>query len=248
MAERVILEIKPGVGGKEAALFAKDLLKMYLGFAKRKGWKVEVLNLEEESLGGLKEGTVRIVGEGVFEDLQFESGVHRVQRIPKTEKSHRIHTSTAKVFVFKEIPRSEIKIHPSELKIETMKASGAGGQYVNKRETAIKITHLPTGIFVKCQSERSLAQNRELALSILASKLEKLKKEKEFQELKSQMTEKLGAGERAEKIRTYNFPQDRVTDHRINKTFREIDEIMEGKLEKIIFALKEHFSRPAPKP
>lgn len=244
MEEKAVIEIKPGVGGKEAALFAKELLRAYLKFAKKMNFKTEILNLEEDDLGGLKSATVRIKGEEAFSKFQFESGVHRVQRIPLTEKSNRIHTSTVKVFVFKEIPSEKVKINPSELKIETMKATGAGGQYVNKRETAVRITHLPTGISVKCQTERSLAQNKELALSLLISKLEKMKERKEFENLKEKMEKTIGAGERAEKIRTYNFPQDRITDHRISKSFRGLKNVMEGDLDQIILALEKHFLKP----
>lgn len=247
MEEKVVIEIKPGVGGREAGLFAKELLKSYLKFAKIMGFGAEILNLDEDDLGGLKNGVVRIRGDGAFGKFQFESGVHRVQRIPLTEKSNRIHTSTVKVFVFKEVPLKEIKINPNDLKIETMKAGGAGGQYVNKRETAVRITHLPTGINVKCQTERSLAQNKELALSLLASKLERMRQEERFKELKMEMSKRLGVGERAEKIRTYNFPQDRVTDHRISKTFRGVREVMEGRLEPIVSEIEKRLSS-LPKP
>lgn len=247
MEEKVVIEIKPGTGGKEADLFAKELLRAYLKFAKKMNFKVEILNLEEDDLGGLKNAMIRIKGEKAFSKFQFESGVHRVQRIPLTEKSNRIHTSTVKVFVYKEIPTEKIKINPSELKIETMKATGAGGQYVNKRETAVRVIHLPTGISVKCQTERSLAQNKELALSLLISKLEKMKEREKIESLKEKMSKEIGTGERAEKIRTYNFPQDRITDHRISKSFRGLKKMMEGDLDQIILSLEKHFLH-SPKP
>jgi len=232
-----ILEIRPGVGGDEAELFAFELFRMYLRFAERKNFKTEIATLERTPLGGLKLAVFKIKGPSAYSLFKNESGVHRVQRIPKTEKSGRIHTSTATVAVLPEITPLEIQINPSDLRIDTFRASGAGGQYVQKTESAVRITHLPTGITVSCQDERSQLANKEKALTILRSKLFQLKETERQSKLSEERKNQIGTGERSEKIRTYNFPQDRVTDHRINKSWKRIDKILDGDLDAIINAL-----------
>lgn len=236
--ESVIFEIRAGVGGEEAALFAKDLFRMYSKYALSEGWKEKILDSRESSLGGLREIIFELKGENVFSKMEKEAGVHRVQRIPKTERSGRIHTSTVTVAVLLKPEEKEIKINPQDLKLEFYKASGPGGQYVNKRMTAVRVTHLPTGLIVSCQTERSQQQNKENALSILRAKLYQKKKEEELEKLAKERKSQIGFGKRAEKIRTYNFPQNRVTDHRIKKSWQNLEEIMEGKLEPIIRALQ----------
>lgn len=235
----VIMEIRAGVGGEEAALFASDLARMYTRFAQVKGWKVNVLDSSVTEIGGTKDTTIEISGDGAYELLQNEAGVHRVQRIPTTEKQGRIHTSTATVAVLAKPSATEINIRPHDIRSETYKASGAGGQYVNKRMSAIRIIHIPTGEVVTCQTERSLQQNKESALSILAARL--LNKQK--QDLEKQMggarRAQIGTAMREEKMRTYNFPQDRVTDHRINKSWHDIESIMSGKIEKMVKNISE---------
>ncbi len=238
MKDSAIVEIRAGVGGEEAALFARDLFRMYSKYAQSQGWKLTVYDLKESDLGGIKEVSFEVVGEGVWEKLKYEGGVHRVQRVPKTEKSNRIHTSTATVAILRKPEKEEIKINPNDLKIETFKASGPGGQYVNKRMTAVRVTHLPTGISVSCQTERSLAQNRELALEILRAKLLEKKEMENFEKLSEERKKQIGWAKRAEKIRTYNFPQNRITDHRINKSWYNLEDIMEGELEPVIKALQ----------
>jgi peptide chain release factor 1 len=240
--ESVIVEITPGVGGEEAALFAKDLFRMYSKYAQKKNWKLEILNLKESDWGGIKEVVFELKGDNVFSEMKYEAGVHRVQRIPKTEKSGRIHTSTAKVAVLKKIKSEEIKINPNDLEIETFKASGPGGQYVNKRMTAVRIRHLPTGIVITCQTERSLQQNKELALEILKAKLLEKKEKEEREMLQKEKKEQIKTGERSDKIRTYNFLQNRVTDHRIKKSWQNLEDVLDGNLEKIIKALKENLT------
>jgi peptide chain release factor 1 len=237
--ERVICEIRAGVGGEEAALWAKDLYNMILNFSKRQNWKVNVFDFSVSDLGGFKEITFEIKGKGAFEKLKWEGGVHRVQRIPVTEKKGRIHTSTATVAILKEPEEIELKINPSDLKIEFMKSSGKGGQYVNKRMSAVRVTHLPTGISVKCESERSQIQNKENAIKILKAKLYEMERKKIEEEIEKERKIQIGFAKRSEKIRTYNFLQDRVTDHRIKKSWKGIDQIMEGKLDEIIKELEE---------
>jgi len=236
--ESVIVEITPGAGGEEAALFAKDLFRMYFKYAQKKNWKLQILNLKESDLGGIKEIVFELKGEDVSSEMKYEAGVHRVQRIPKTEKSGRVHTSTVKVAVLKKTKSEGIKIDPNDLEIETFKSSGAGGQYVNKRMTAVRIKHLPTGIVVTCQTERSLQQNKESALELLRAKLLEKKETEEKENLLKEKREQIKFGERSEKIRTYNFPQNRFTDHRIKKSWQNLEEILEGNMEKIIKTLK----------
>ncbi len=237
----VIVEIRAGVGGDEAALFARDLYKMYLKYAASQGWKANLFHLQQTELGGIKEVVFELKNGDVFSKIKYEAGVHRVQRIPKTEKAGRIHTSTATVAVLAKPERAQIKISPNDLKIDFYKASGPGGQYVNKRMTAVRICHLPTGITVTCQTERSLQQNKESALAILEAKLLAKKEEEEFEKLSAERKAQIGWAKRAEKIRTYNFPQDRVTDHRIKKSWRDIKNIMDGKLEPIIKEFQKNF-------
>jgi peptide chain release factor 1 len=233
----VIVEIRAGVGGKEATLFAKDLFRMYSKYAQSQNWKLKILDSRESELGGLKEIIFELEGENVFLKMQNEGGVHRVQRIPITEKSGRIHTSTASVAVLPKPKKAEIKIRPEDLKIDFYRASGPGGQHVNRRETAVRITHLPSGIVVTSQAERNQLQNKENALAILEAKLLERKKIKELEKLSKKRKEQIKWAKRAEKIRTYNFPQNRITDHRIKKSWQNLEEIINGKLEPIIQAL-----------
>ncbi|RMH80504.1 MAG: peptide chain release factor 1 [Acidobacteria bacterium] len=240
-SKNVILEIRAGVGGEEAALFVADLLHMYQKYAEEKGWKFSVLSTNRTGLGGYKEVIVLIEGEGAFSKLKFESGVHRVQRVPATESGGRIHTSTATVAVLAETDETELHIDPKDLRIETFRASGAGGQYVNTTETAVRVTHIPTGISVSCQDERSQFQNRQKALKILYARLRDFYERQKEEELAKERRQQVGTGERSEKIRTYNFTQNRVTDHRINLTLYKLQDVLEGKLDEIIDALTEHY-------
>ncbi|QID32675.1 peptide chain release factor 1 [Pampinifervens florentissimum] len=239
-SKNVILEIRAGVGGEEAALFVADLLNMYQKYAEEKGWKFSILSSNRTGLGGYKEVVALIEGEGAYSRLKFESGVHRVQRVPITEAGGRIHTSTATVAVLPETDETEIQIDPKDLKIETFRASGAGGQYVNTTETAVRITHLPTGITVSCQDERSQFQNRQKALKILYARLKDFYEKQKEEEISKERRQQVGTGERSEKIRTYNFPQNRITDHRINLTLYRLGDVLEGKLDELIDALVEH--------
>ncbi|MCS6998937.1 MAG: peptide chain release factor 1 [Aquificaceae bacterium] len=239
-SKNVILEIRAGVGGEEAALFVADLLHMYQKYAEEKGWRFSLLSSNRTGLGGYKEVVALIEGEGAYSRLKFESGVHRVQRVPVTEAGGRIHTSTATVAVLPETDEREIQIDPKDLKVETFRASGAGGQYVNTTETAVRITHLPTGISVSCQDERSQFQNRQKALKILYARLKDFYERQKEEEIAKERKQQVGTGERSEKIRTYNFPQNRVTDHRINLTLYRLQEVLEGKLEDIVQSLVEH--------
>ena len=234
----VIMEIRGGAGGEEAALFARSLLRMYSMYAERCRWKVEVLNLNETELGGVKEVSFSVAGEGAYSKLKFESGVHRVQRVPETETQGRIHTSTVTVAVLPEAEEVEVEIAPEDLKIDVFRASGAGGQHVNKTESAIRMTHLPTGIVVECQDERSQFKNREKALKILRSRVYEQKQREADEKLASQRRSQVGTGDRSERIRTYNYPQSRVTDHRIGLTLYKLDAILDGDLDELIDALR----------
>lgn len=235
--KNVIVEIRGGAGGEESSLFAADLYRMYSMYAEKKRWKLEVMNLNETELGGIKEITFMITGKGAYSRLKFESGVHRVQRVPETETSGRIHTSTATVAVLPEVDEVEVEINPTDLKVDTYRASGAGGQHVNKTESAIRITHIPTGVIVECQTERSQIQNRETAMSMLRSKLYEAQLEKQRSEQASARKNQVGTGDRSEKIRTYNFPQGRITDHRIGLSLFRVDDFMNGGLDEMLDAL-----------
>jgi peptide chain release factor 1 len=236
--QSIYFEIRAGVGGEEAALFARDLWRMYSKFFDKKGWKYRVLDITESDLGGIKTLVAEVTGEKVYDLLKQEAGVHRVQRIPITEKSGRIHTSTASVAILPKLSLPQIQIKESDLEIEFFRAGGPGGQNVNKVETAVRIRHKPTGIVVSCQVERSQQRNREIAMEMLKNKLWQMEQEKILGNLTEERKKQIGSQERSEKIRTYNFPQNRVTDHRINKSWYDLDEIMEGKLDKIIEAFQ----------
>ncbi|GBD34669.1 Peptide chain release factor 1 [bacterium HR35] len=240
--QSIYFEIRAGVGGEEAALFARDLWRMYSKFFEKRGWNYRILDISESDLGGIKTLIAEVSGPQVYELLKQEAGVHRVQRIPVTEKSGRIHTSTASVAILPKLSLPQIQIKESDLEIEFYRASGPGGQNVNKVETAVRIRHKPTGIVVACQSERSQQRNRELALEILKNKIWQMEQEKIYGSLTEARKKQIGSQERSEKIRTYNFPQNRVTDHRLNKSWYDLEEIMEGKLDKIIEAFQKQNS------
>lgn len=236
--QSLLIEIRAGTGGEEAALFVVDLSRMYSKYAQKQGWKQKILHSHPTQLGGFKEIIFELKNGDVFSEMKYEGGVHRVQRIPTTEKSGRIHTSTVSVAVLQKPKGTEIKIDPKDLKLDFYKASGAGGQYVNKRMTAVRITHLPTGMVATSQSERNLAQNRGNAMSILEARLLEKKQRAEMEKIGEKRKAQIGQAKRAEKIRTYNFPQDRITDHRIKKSWHDIEGIMAGKLDPIIAAIK----------
>ena len=235
----VIIEIRGGAGGDEAALFAGDLYRMYVRYAERHRWKVDVIELQEIGVGGVKEVVFSVGGQGAYSKLKYESGVHRVQRVPATEAAGRIHTSTATVAVLPEVDEVEQinSINPSELKIDTYRAGGAGGQHVNMTDSAVRITHLPTGIIVQCQDERSQLKNREKAMKHLLSKLYEMECEKQRSQVENERKLQVGSGARSEKIRTYNFPQGRITDHRIKYTVYQLEAFLDGDLEEMIDAL-----------
>jgi len=238
-ARPAILEIRPGTGGEEAALFAGDLLRMYQKYAESQGWRFELMELAETDLGGIKEAVARIEGEGVFARMKYESGVHRVQRVPETEAGGRIHTSAATVAVLPEAEAVDIDIPASDIRIDTMRASGAGGQHVNTTDSAVRITHLPTGIVVT-SSMKSQHQNREIAMNVLRARLYEAERERLAGERAADRRAQVGSGDRSERIRTYNFPQGRMTDHRINLTLYALGQIMNGDLTEVIDALIAH--------
>jgi len=234
MNKNVIIEIRAGAGGDEATLFAANLYRMYIRFAEKQDWRTKLLNANRSSLKGFKEVIFQINGEDVYSKLKQEAGVHRVQRIPETEKSGRIHTSTASVAVLPQVEEKQVEIKTSDLKIDIFRASGPGGQNVNKRSTAVRLTHIPTNIVINSQNERSQAANKENALNILRSKLYLLKTEQELKKIGQERKAQIGTADRSEKIRTYNFPQDRITDHRIKKSWYNLEKILDGNLNPII--------------
>lgn len=235
--KNVIVEIRGGAGGEEAALFAGVLMRMYSMYAEGRRWKTEVVSANETELGGYKEVSFMVEGEGAYSRLKFESGVHRVQRVPETETAGRIHTSTVTVAVLPEAEDVEVEINPADLQIDTYRSGGAGGQHVNKTESAIRITHLPTGLVVECQDERSQHKNKEKAMKVLRSRLYDKMMEEQNQQIASDRKSQVGTGDRSERIRTYNYPQGRVTDHRIGLTLYKIEQILNGDLDEIIDAL-----------
>jgi peptide chain release factor 1 len=240
--KNVYLEIRAGTGGDEAAIFSGDLYRMYSRYAEQQGWQVEVMSESEGEHGGYKEIITRIIGRGAYSKLKFESGAHRVQRVPETESQGRIHTSACTVAVMPEADElEEIDINPADLKVDTFRASGAGGQHVNKTDSAIRLTHLPSGIVVECQDERSQHKNRARAMSLLQAKLNSMQQEKAAAEQASTRRQLVGSGDRSERIRTYNYPQGRVTDHRINLTLYKLDEIMQGNLGQVIDPLTHEY-------
>ena len=230
----VICEIRAGAGGEEAALFAGTLFRMYSMYAERKHWKLEIVNENETGIGGYKEISFMISGKGAYSRLKFESGVHRVQRVPETEANGRIHTSTATVAVLPVVEDVEIEINPADIKMEVFRASGAGGQHVNKTSSAVRLIHEPTGIVVECQTERSQFQNREYAMKMLKTKLYDMEKQKQDSEVRNARKSQVGSGDRSEKIRTYNYPQGRITDHRIGVSIYQMDEFLNGNLDEMI--------------
>ena len=232
--KNIICEIRAGAGGEEAALFAGTLFRMYTMYAERKHWKVEVLNENETGLGGYKEISFMITGKGVYSRLKFESGVHRVQRVPDTESSGRIHTSTATVAVLPVVEDVEIELNPADIKMEVFRSSGAGGQHINKTSSAVRLIHEPTGIVVECQTERSQFQNKDNAMRMLRTKLYEIEKQKQDDAISSSRKSQVGSGERSEKIRTYNYPQGRITDHRIGMSIYQMENFLNGDLDEMI--------------
>ena len=235
--KNVIMEIRSGAGGEEAALFAHSLLRMYTMYAQNRGWTLELLNLNETELGGVKEAIVSVDGAGAYNRLKYESGVHRVQRVPETESMGRIHTSTVTVAVLPEAQEVDVEINPSDLQIDTFRSSGAGGQHVNKTESAIRITHIPTGTVVECQDERSQYKNKDRAMKILRSRILEAERRKQNEAIAGERRAQVGTGDRSERIRTYNYPQGRVTDHRIGLTLYRLEAILNGDLDELIDAL-----------
>ena len=235
--KNIIIEIRGGAGGDEAALFAGDLFRMYTKYAESQGWRCEIIDANEPELGGFKEVIFSVDGENVYSKMKFESGVHRVQRVPATETQGRVHTSTVTVAVLPEMEDVDIEVNEKDLKIDTYRASGAGGQHINKTESAVRITHLPSGIVVACQDQRSQLQNREKAMRVLRAKLQDQAEQEAISSMAADRKSQVGTGDRSERIRTYNYPQGRVTDHRINLTLYKLDAILNGDLDEIIQAL-----------
>ncbi|MBX2988056.1 MAG: peptide chain release factor 1 [Bdellovibrionaceae bacterium] len=243
--KNILLEIRAGAGGDEASLFADELFRGYAKYAATQGWKAELISFSEGNVGGAKEVIASISGDSVYSKMKFESGVHRVQRVPATEAAGRVHTSTVTVAVIPEADPTEVKINMNEIRVDVMRASGAGGQSVNRTESAVRLTHLPTGIQVHCQEGKSQTSNKERAFQILYAKLQRLEEEKALQSASDQRLEQIGTGDRSERIRTYNFPQSRITDHRIGLTTHQIDAVMGGAFENLIDPLIAHFQAEA---
>ena len=235
--KNVIVEIRGGVGGEEAALFAGDLFRMYTRYAERQGWRVDIVDSNPTTIGGFKEISFTVDGQGAYSKMKYESGTHRVQRVPVTESGGRIHTSAVTVAVLPEAEEVDVEINPNDLRIDTYCASGAGGQYVNRTETAIRITHLPSGIVVQCQDEKSQLKNKEKAMRVLRSRVQDLAVREQNEAIAADRKNQVGSGDRSERIRTYNFPQGRVTDHRIGMTLHKLDDVLNGDLDEIISAL-----------
>ena len=235
----VYLEIRAGAGGQEAALFVADLLKMYTNYAQSRHWRVQIESISDTDLGGFRDAVLHIKGKDVFGHLKYESGVHRVQRVPATETQGRVHTSTATVAVLPEAKEVDVVINPADLRIDVFRSGGAGGQHVNTTDSAVRITHLPTGVVVSCQDERSQHKNKDKAMKILQSRILLAQMEKQMEEQSKQRKEQIGSGMRAEKVRTYNYPQNRITDHQVDLTLKKLDIIMEGALGEIIDALRQ---------
>ncbi len=241
----VILEIRAGTGGEEAGLFAADLFRMYSRYAEEKNWGVEIMHINDTGIGGIKEVIAGIKGAGAYSRLKYESGVHRVQRVPATEASGRIHTSAVTVAVLAEAEEVDVDIDPTDLRIDTYRSSGAGGQHVNKTESAVRITHIPTGIVVSCQDEKSQHKNKARAMRVLRSRILQKMQEDMDREIASQRRSQVGSGDRSERIRTYNYPQARVTDHRINLTLHKLPQILEGDLDELVDELSTHYQAEA---
>jgi len=241
----VILEVRAGAGGDEAGLFAQEILRMYLRYAERKGWKTSLMDSSDNAAGGIKDASVTIEGEGVFSYLKYESGVHRVQRVPATEAQGRIHTSTATVSVMPEAEDVDVQINPADIQMDVMRSTGSGGQSVNTTDSAVRLTHKPTGVVVKCQQEKSQIKNRAMALKMLRTRLYEMEQEKQRSARDAQRKSQVGTGDRSEKIRTYNFPQDRLTDHRIGVTRHNLAAVMDGDIEDVIVACRTFFQAEA---
>lgn len=243
--KNIIMEIRAGAGGDEASLFAQELFRSYTHYAAEKGWRVELLSLSEGNVGGCKEVIATVTGDKVYSLLKYESGVHRVQRVPKTEASGRIHTSTVTVAIIPEAEETEVKINPNDLRVDVMRSSGAGGQSVNRTESAVRLTHLPTGLVVHCQEGKSQHANKDKAMKVLYSRLKQIEEDKARQEASDARLAQIGTGDRSERIRTYNFPQSRVTDHRIGLTVHSLTDVMNGALNPLIEPLVAHYQAEA---